>query len=208
MNIFHIDSPLNRFLSRVADLLILNLLGLVCSLPVITAGAAMAATHKVSFDILRQEESGILRTFFRAFRDNFRQATIGWLIYLVTLALLVLDLLLVLSNMSGMVALVLTILALCVIGLLLGSMCYFFPMLTRYQNTVPRQIYNSCLLVIGELPRTLGLLAVELSPLLLFLISPSLLSGTLLLWVLLGFSGIIMLQQWLLKSLFEKLEKE
>ena len=40
---FSMDSPVMRFLSRVCDLIILNLLAIVCSIPIVTIGAYITA---------------------------------------------------------------------------------------------------------------------------------------------------------------------
>ena len=204
---FSLDNPFFSFLSRVADLMLISVLCLLCCVPVVTVGAAVTAAHKVIFDIHHQQDSGIIRPFFSAFRENFGQATAGWIVYLLTLAFLVLDVMLVRANCVGTLALVLTFVILIVLLLVFANMCYFFPILSRYTNTLPRHLYNCFLLSLGELPRTLALIVLQLSPLLVYLLSPMLMFQTLLGWILIGFGLVIFLQQWILKPLFRKLEK-
>ena len=43
--LFDLDSPLMRVLSKMADLMILNLLMIVLCLPIVTAGAALCASE-------------------------------------------------------------------------------------------------------------------------------------------------------------------
>ena len=65
--IFDIDSPFMRALTRVADLMILNFLMLLCCIPVITAGAGFTGMHYVLLKMVRNEEGYIARGFFKKF---------------------------------------------------------------------------------------------------------------------------------------------
>ena len=86
MSIFNMESPLMRALGRVADLMILNFLTLVCCIPVITAGAALTALDHMCLKIVRDEDGYLLRGYFKAFKENFRQSTIIWLLLLLAIA--------------------------------------------------------------------------------------------------------------------------
>ena len=59
MTIFDLDSPLMNVLNKMADLMWLNILTLICCIPVITAGAALTSMHYVALKIVRNEESYI-----------------------------------------------------------------------------------------------------------------------------------------------------
>ena len=83
MSIFEEGSPFIRFLNRMADLLIINLLTLLMCVPVITAGASLTAMHYVLLKMARDEEGYIVRSYFKSFKENFLQATGMWLIFLV-----------------------------------------------------------------------------------------------------------------------------
>ena len=86
-SLFNLDNPFMQFLSRVADLMLLNVMLILLSLPVFTAGAALAALHRVCQNMVFETDSGVFRPFLRAFRDNFRQATLVWLAELVVTVL-------------------------------------------------------------------------------------------------------------------------
>ena len=83
--IFAPDSKFMQAMARVSDLVILNLLFLLSCVPLITIGAASAALYTVCFRIGTDREQGVCRSYFRAFRENFRQGTILWLIAVVFL---------------------------------------------------------------------------------------------------------------------------
>ena len=89
--IFDMDSPVMRFLNRVGDLLILNILMIICCIPVITVGAAYTAMHYVILKMIRGEEGYLIKGFFKSFAGNFKQATVLWLIMLLVIAIYVGD---------------------------------------------------------------------------------------------------------------------
>ena len=91
MNFLKPDSPVMNLLSTIADLIVLNLLFVICSLPVITFGAAYSAKYYVAMKIVRGEDNGVIVPFFKAFIRNFKQSTAVWLIMIVAIALITLD---------------------------------------------------------------------------------------------------------------------
>ena len=81
--LFSPDSKFMTVMSRVGDLVILNLLVLLTSIPIFTIGASVTALYTVCFRFGTDREQPVFRSYFRAFRDNFKQATQIWLILLV-----------------------------------------------------------------------------------------------------------------------------
>jgi uncharacterized membrane protein YesL len=77
---FDYDSPIIRFLNKGADLLILNILFIVCSLPVVTIGASLTAMYAVNLRSVRYGDGYVVQTFFKSFKQSFVQATIAWII--------------------------------------------------------------------------------------------------------------------------------
>lgn len=82
MKLFDYDGPLMRALVYLGELILLNLLFLLCCLPVITAGASAAAMYTVAFRNLDGKGGHVCRQFFSAFRANFKKATLQWLVML------------------------------------------------------------------------------------------------------------------------------
>ena len=80
---FGIDSKLYEFLSKIADLIIVNLLFIICSLPIVTIGASTTALYGVTKKMASNSEGYIFRSYFKLFKENFKQSTIMWIILLV-----------------------------------------------------------------------------------------------------------------------------
>ena len=96
---FSYDGPIMSFLSRVADILILNVLTLIFSIPLITIGAATTAAHYTALK-MRREEGHVLSCFWKSFKMNLKQSTGIWLIFAVY-GLLSLMSYNIAANMSG-----------------------------------------------------------------------------------------------------------
>ena len=88
---FNMDNKFFTFMSRVADLIILNLLCIVCCIPVVTIGPSIAAMFYVTLKMVRNEESYIVRGFFKSFKQNLKQGIVINLIMLAAALLLYFD---------------------------------------------------------------------------------------------------------------------
>ena len=81
MGIFAPDGKLAGFLNALGNLIVLNILTLICSIPIFTFGASMTALYTMVMRMARKEDGKIISEYFKAFKANFKQATILWLIF-------------------------------------------------------------------------------------------------------------------------------
>lgn len=79
-SMFNLDSPLNKGLILVADLMLVNFLFLLFSLPILTIGASLTAMNSVTLKMARKEQPSILKSFWESFNENLKQATILWIL--------------------------------------------------------------------------------------------------------------------------------
>ena len=79
-------SWLGNLLSSLIDLIWAGILCLLCSLPVITAGASATALYYTIVKCVRHDRGNVSSCFFHSLRSNFRQATLIWLICLLYIA--------------------------------------------------------------------------------------------------------------------------
>lgn len=185
---FNPDSPLMRFLTKLADLMILNLLFLLSCIPVVTIGAAWTALYYVTLKMVRDEEDSIVRGFFRAFRRNWKQATILWLMVLGLGAVMVLDIrfLNAMGDSATAAAMKTAVEILGVLGLMVLQ--YLFPGLARFEASTGNTLKNACLLAVGNLPKTLLLSGAAVGAVYLSCWSNLTISVAIVVWVLMGFS--------------------
>lgn len=161
---FNIDSPIMHFLGRVADLMILNLATLICCLPVVTIGASLTAMHYVLLKMVRNRESYIVRSFFKSFKANFKQATIIWMIILLLLVVFIMDLRIINDSSLGFPQ-VLKIMVYALLMVAYMVICYVFPVLSRFENTVVKTMKNALFMAILSFPKTVLMMVVYLLPL-------------------------------------------
>ena len=90
--LFNYDNPVWRFIGKLGDLIILNVLWLITSIPIVTIGASTTALYYVTLKLVRDEDGYTIRSFFKSFKENFKQSTIIWLIMLAVGLLIGFDL--------------------------------------------------------------------------------------------------------------------
>ncbi|MCI5759130.1 MAG: YesL family protein [Eubacterium sp.] len=156
---FNMDGPVMRGLTRVFDLVLLNLLTVLCSIPLITIGASLAAMHSVLLKMVRNEESYIVKSFFRAFKENFKQATGMWALDLFFGGLIALEWTMLKS--FGYDQMLFRVIIAGLTLLLLAHMSYSFVLIARFENTFGQIFRNAVALAVGYLPRTLGMVAIH-----------------------------------------------
>ena len=203
---FNIESPFMQLLTRVGDLIIVNALYLVCCVPIVTIGAATAALHKVAQAIVYDTDNGIFKTFFRAFRENFKQATALWLMMLFFAAAMGCNYMLISGFVAGTLVTVLKGALVVAIGLVLVMAAYMFPLMVRYTNTLRELATNALILAVVKLPRTVGLFLLSCMPLLILALSLETFLNTMVFWLAIGFGFTAYMSASLLKPVFAELE--
>ena len=79
----NIDSPFYRTMGRIGDLVLANVLWLVCCLPILTAGASTLGLFTVVNKMAAKEDYTVRTDFFKAFKRDFKQSTALWLVLLL-----------------------------------------------------------------------------------------------------------------------------
>lgn len=203
MNLFNLDNPLMQFLGKLADLFILNILYLICCIPIVTIGAATTALYTVTLKSVKNEESYIVKSFFKAFKSNLKIGTLSWLIVLAAGTILWVDFR-VLPNISGQISRILQVLILMIALLYLITVLYLFPYIARFENSVLGSIKNAFLLAIVHLPYTMLLAAITVLAFMATLYIDFRITGFL--WIVIGFSGLAYINSFFFRKIFVKFE--
>ena len=201
---FSMDNKFFVFMGKVADLCLLNLVCLACCIPIVTAGASITALYYVTLKMVRNEESYIFRSFFKSFKQNFRQATIIHLIMVAAAVLLYLDTNIVKvmgEPMSQIMSVIFAVFTLVYAMILL----YLYPILAKFYNSVKNTFTNAILMAIRHLPYTIIMLIICALPLLIFFVPSLQMQMTLILLLLLfGMAAIAYLNSFFLVKIFDK----
>lgn len=199
--LFDLDSPVMTFLSKMADLIILNFVTIICCLPVITIGASVTAMHYVALKIVRNEECYIVRAFFKSFKQNFKQATLMWLIMLLFIVIYVLDFF-VLRYSTVVLPDWVRVLLLAVGVVAVFATKHAFPLLAKFENTIGRTFKNSLLVGVMILPKTVLMMVMSVVPLAVAIYFPAAMPVV----IMFGVSGPALFDAWLYNKTFKKFE--
>lgn len=201
--LFNYDGPVMSAMSRIADLIILNILTVLCCIPIITAGAALTALHYMTIKMVRKEECYIVRGYFKSFKQNFRQATIIWLILLVAMFIIWGDFHIL---NSGIISLpkAFSVIIMAVGFLFMMMVIYTFPVLARFDNTIRNTLKNAFFMSILNLPRTLLVIVIYVLPFVIMLTAPILMP----IIFLGGLSIPVYLASYMFVKIFKKFEPQ
>ncbi len=203
MSLFSMDGKFLEYFNKITDLIILNVLWLLCCIPIVTIGAATSALYQISLQMAENRESYIARSFFQAFRENFKQVTQIWLISLGVGLILFCDLYIV-SHFFKAPVLLSFLLMLCLI--LFSGFLYFFPVIAYFRNSTKKLLENSFRLAIGHPGTTLQLFLLSFLPtLVLVLFQKNLILGSFL--FIIGLPSLtVFLKSCLLSKLFKTIK--
>lgn len=196
---FDYDNLFFRFLSKVADLIVLNVLFLLFSIPLVTIGASLTAAHFAALKLYR-EEGHVFGNFWKSFRENFKQSTIIWLLYLIYLAITCSSCIRLFSGEETM-GIIMQGTLLAAIVLSISFALWVFPLQSKFVNPIKRTVRNAFIMMFKHILRTVLMLIVSVLPLLL---SVKLLP----LMLLLGFSVPIYVCAVTYNKTFEKMEQQ
>ena len=198
---FKMDSPLVNFLNKVADIMILGIVFMIACIPVFTAGASFAAAYYIGFKMVKNEESYIIKGFFKAFKENFKQATIIWMFMLIVVAVIVADYRIILYSGVAFASWMRIAMVSVTLIAALGAV-FVFPLQARFQNTVKHTIKNAFLMALSHLPSAFLLIIIYAVPYLILWIVPQLFPVV----FLLGFGLILYFKSFVLLRVFRKYE--
>lgn len=209
MKIFNPDSSLMVFLSRIADLVILNILWLVCCIPIVTIGASTTAMYHVLRHHQEDAVTSIVKDFFISFRDDFKQSTLVYLILLVPTVAVVVNFLMILNpDNANIIPSYVRIL--CMISAILISLItsFAYPVMAYFDDRVFRTLRTIAVLTLAKLPRALLITVINFLPVIVMFISVDFFLRTGIFWILIGGSLLASINMRILRPVFKKLIPE
>lgn len=202
--IFNMDNKFFTFMGRIADLIILNLLCIVCCIPIVTIGPAITAMFYVTMKMVRNEEAYIVKGFFHSFKENLKQGIIINIIILAAFTMLSLDISLV-RGMEGTVYKVLLYIFLVLLFMSMLIYLYIYPVLAKFYNTIKHTFINAFLMSIRHLPYSILMIVISLLPFaILFIPSFRVQSFLIMLFILMGAAVIAYINSFFFVKIFDK----
>ena len=206
-NLFSMDNKFFSALSKFADLAILNIVFLITCIPIFTIGAATTSLYEVTMKMVKDEESYVIRGYLKAFKSNFKQSTLMFLIVAVVIGILVTDIMIIDAS-SGTFW---SILEICVIAFLFVAIfivSYVFPVQAKFVNNIKNTLKNATILSIRFLPKTVVIVILNIIfPICMGWTAVTMLYGVLA-YTLIGFSLVAFLNSFFFVKIFDKIIEE
>ena len=198
---FSLDNPLMIFLGRLTDVIVLNVICLICCLPIVTIGASLTAVHYVTLKMAKNEEGYIVKSFFKSFRENLKQSTVIWLVFLVVTVFFYFDIRIIKYGGMDIPTFVNGIIYATYFFCCITVM-YAFPLLARFNNTVIGTIRNGFLMSIVHIFKTLLMVIIYIVPVVLIPLNYNFIA----VYLMFGLAAPAFLNSFVWKSIFKKYE--
>lgn len=155
--IFDLDNTFFRFLGKMGDIIGLNILFVITSIPLITIGAGVTAMYDVTMKLSKNEESYIVKGYFKAMKSNFKKSTLIWLTIVALYAVLLIDIQVsnIYESAIWSVAHYLLVLVFVILSMIVS---YVFPLQAKFENTYLNTLKMAALMSIKHLPTTIMVL--------------------------------------------------
>lgn len=198
MKFFSTEGAIYKFITRFWDMVKLNFFWLICSLPIVTIGVSTVAAYSVTLRMIEDKEGYVVRNFFKAFKENFKQGMAIGPITILFAVVLYIDFIYA-KQMVGFAVLGVFSAFLFVIALI-----YTYPLLARYENKLFRTMKNSMRISLRYFARTLFLVVLLVAEVFIFRLTYL----TLIIGVIIGPACMIMTVGGFSMYFFKEIEKE
>ena len=199
--LFNLDSPILRVLGTLADMCLLNIMTILCCLPVFTAGASITAMHYVLLKMVRNEEGYVWKDFWKSFKENLWQGMAIGSILLIFVAFFLVDCY-IFKGMVETVSVPMLAIAGAFALFLYMIYLYAFPLLAHFHNTVLGTIKNAFFVGVMVFPQTILMMIVTALPIVLIYQYAQILP----LIIMFGFTAPAYFCAWMYSKTFKKIE--
>lgn len=204
INLFGIDNKFFETLEKISNIVILNFLYILFSIPIITIGASTTATYFVAMKIVQNEEGYIFRTFIKSFKENFKISTIVWIMIMLVGGVLILDFhisnAIPNSSISNIFKLILTMVSIIIIF----NITYVFPIICKFDNSIKNTIINAILISIQNLPYTIIMSLLNLIPIISILFFSNYLGYIAFFYIIIGYAIVSCINSFFLNNILNK----
>lgn len=197
---FNPKSAGTRFLTGLANLIIVNLLFIITCIPVITIGASITSLYRITIAILAGDNPSVWRDYLTCFKNNFLKATLFQLLYTALTAFFLFEIFMV-NNMMDPQYYWAAYPAYFFLAVIFSSSIYTFPLLAWFDETFKQYLKNSVLIAVSNIPVTIMIIIITGG---IVFLTYQFTVTTLSLLIFMGFSTIALFYSVFLKRIFEK----
>lgn len=161
--LFNLDNKFFQGINKIVDCVCLSFLWLLLCIPVVTAGAATTALYYTVNKVIRNNRGYIWKEFWHAFRTNFKQSTLVWLILIFIYAIMGIDCYIMFQFAKAGVSYGSLYIVFAVLMLIVTMWAnYLFPYMARFENTLKAVLKNCVIMALLNLGKSFVLLVLLL----------------------------------------------
>ena len=162
--LFNLDNKFFQGINKIVDCVCLSFLWVLLCIPVVTAGAATTALYYTVNKVIRNNRSYIWKEFWHAFRTNFKQSTLVWLILIFIYAIMGIDCYIMFQFAKAGVSYGSLYIVFAMLMLIVTMWAnYLFPYMARFENTLKAVLKNCVIMALLNLGKSFVLLVLLLA---------------------------------------------
>jgi len=200
------NNPVMRVLSKVADLMLLNLMFMISCLPIVTIGTAISSMYTITLKMVKGEEAYIFKGFLKAFKENFKVSMLAWLIMLPAGLIIIMNFNLVEYVQGSGIQTALRVMIFFVGFIYVIVFTYLFPLIARYETTLKQTFQNALLMAVSKLPYTILMIAIAIAPFFLVFVNAEMFAIAILVGLLVGFAGVAYINSMIFRHVFKSID--
>jgi uncharacterized membrane protein YesL len=197
------ENRIIRALTRVFDLMVLNVLCLLTSLPVVTAGASLTALYSVTMKMRVREEGYIVRDYLKAFRKNLKTGTIEFIIIAAAEFLIVMDMVIIYNMGSGVPGSLMTGLMIIAELIWFITVTFVFPVTAVSEDGPIRNLRSAVTIALGEMPRSAAVLMTTAACCAVTILNETTIMFGSVIWMLIGIAALAYFNSGILREILQ-----
>lgn len=205
---FNIDGKLWAFLNKMTDLIFLNLLFIIFSLPLFTIGASKAAMYAVAGKLAKDEEAPIFKSFMMHFKENFKASTVIWGVYVLCMFMVSVNVYALTQFELGWTTTLFMTGTTIIFFIINVTFIYAILLNIHFNNTIKNSLFNGSALAIANLPRTVLILAIEYMPITLVFFFTSYVLYIFTFYFIIGFAISAFMNAYVFDQVLERIKNK
>ena len=201
---FNANSGLMKILEKIANVMLLNWIMLICCIPIVTIGPAITAVYWVTLKMVRDEEGGLVQDFFHSFRVNLKQGMVVGLILTAAGVLLGLEIywMMQISQEGALFDKLVFFLLVFAAAVVMMTANYVWPLLAKFNNSTRQLFRTARALAVRHIMATIVMGVISATPVIMLMATPASMTLAAIFYLFLGTPAIAYLQSIFLDKIF------
>ena len=202
--IFPMDGKFFTFITKLSDLLLLNVLFIITCLPILTIGVSLTVLYQTTLQLADNTDSYILRNYFSNWKQNLKQGILIWIPSFIMLILCIFNLSVLPHMPQNLYRTTCLCLQFVLLFFLYGIFLYAFSLPKVYRSSCLNTLRNALFMTFKHLPVTCLCLCISVIPYALIILLPKITGWILSFFIVIGSSGTAYIHSYILQKVFKK----